>query len=214
MVKEIKERSAIVQNEKKELVEIPFGVLVWAAGNVGRSLTHNLMAKIGEAQSNRRGLQVDDHLLLKGAQSIYALGDCTATSYAPTAQVASQQGGYLARQFTQMAKKEKYEARLKELRAQPNAAPEEIENCVKQINKLSKTRPFHYSHQGSLAYIGSEKAIADLPLLNGNVASGGVVTYFFWRSAYISNLFSLRNRFLVMNDWLKVKLFGRDTSRE
>lgn len=29
------------------------------------------------------------------------------------------------------------------------------------------------------------------------------------RSAYVSNLFSLRNRFLVMNDWFKVKLFGR-----
>jgi len=95
--------------------------------------------------------------------------------------VASQQGVYLARQFMQMAKKEKYEARLKELRAQPNAAPEEIESCVKQINKLSKTRPFHYSHQGSLAYIGSDKAIADLPLLNGNLASGGVATYLFWR---------------------------------
>lgn len=31
MVKEIKEQSVIVQNEKKDLVEIPFGVLVWAA---------------------------------------------------------------------------------------------------------------------------------------------------------------------------------------
>jgi len=214
MVKEIKEQAVVVENEKKERVEIPFGVLVWAAGNVGRNLTRNLMAKIGAAQSNKRGLEVDDHLLLKGTQGIYALGDCTATSYAPTAQVASQQGVYLARQFVQMAKKEKHEARLKELRAQPNAAPEEIENCVKQINKLSKTRPFHYSHQGSLAYIGSDKAIADLPLLNGNFASGGVATYLFWRSAYISSLFSLRNRFLVMNDWLKVKLFGRDTSRE
>ena len=80
-----------------------------------------------------------------------------------------------------MAKKEKYEARLKELRVQTNAAPEEIENCVKLMNKLSKTRPFHYSHQGSLAYIGSEKAIADLPLLNGNLASGGVATFLFWR---------------------------------
>lgn len=31
MVKEIKEQSVVVLNEKKELVEIPFGVLVWAA---------------------------------------------------------------------------------------------------------------------------------------------------------------------------------------
>lgn len=39
--------------------------------------------------------------------------------------------------------------------------------------------------QGSLAYIGSEKAIADLPLFNGNVASGGGAAMLFWRSAYL-----------------------------
>ena len=46
----------------------------------------------------------------------------------------------------------------------------------KQLAKAEKLRPFHYSHQGSLAYIGSEKAIADLPFFNGNLATGGVAT--------------------------------------
>ena len=62
------------------------------------------------------------------------------------------------------------------------------------------------SEQGSLAYIGSEKAIADLPFLNGNIATGGVATMLFWRSAYLSTLFSLRNRTLVVLDWLKVRI--------
>jgi hypothetical protein len=31
MVKEIKEQSVVVENQKKELIEMPFGVLVWAA---------------------------------------------------------------------------------------------------------------------------------------------------------------------------------------
>jgi len=31
MVKEIKEQAVVVENQKKERVEIPFGVLVWAA---------------------------------------------------------------------------------------------------------------------------------------------------------------------------------------
>ncbi len=43
-------------------------------------------------------------------------------------------------------------------------------------------------------------------------ASGGVATFLFWRSAYLSTLFSLRNRTLVATDWLKVKLFGRCVS--
>jgi NADH:ubiquinone reductase (non-electrogenic) len=58
-------------------------------------------------------------------------------------------------------------------------------------------------------YIGSEKAIADLPFMSGNIASGGVTTYLFWRSAYLSTLFSLRNRTVIAMDWVKVKLFGR-----
>ncbi|KZV81080.1 hypothetical protein EXIGLDRAFT_629072 [Exidia glandulosa HHB12029] len=75
---------------------------------------------------------------------------------------------------------------------------------------MRKFAPFSYSHQGSLAYIGSDKAIADLPIFGqGNLATGGVATYLFWRSAYISTLFSLRNRVLVSTDWLATKLFGR-----
>ncbi|QRW07442.1 NADH dehydrogenase [Ceratobasidium sp. AG-Ba] len=216
MVKEIKEKSVIVQNAAGERVEIPFGTIVWAAGNVGRPITRNLMGHFPEHQTNRRGITVDDFLCMKGAEDIFAVGDCTATSYAPTAQVASQEGTYLARLFGQLAKKEKLEKRLNELRSLPQTeeTAAEVETVVKQINKASKIRPFHYSHQGSLAYIGSEKAIADLPFMNGNFASGGVATYLFWRSAYLSNLFSLRNRVLVLNDWLKVKIFGRDVSRE
>ncbi len=32
------------------------------------------------------------------------------------------------------------------------------------------------------SYIGSEKAIADLPFFEGNVATGGALTYLFWVS--------------------------------
>ena len=105
--------------------------------------------------------------------SIFALGDCTATSYAPTAQVASQEGAYLARLLGQIAKRDELEQRVQELAAAPEAAEgdkQELEHTQKRLAKLNKLRPFKYSHQGSLAYIGSEKAIADFPLFNGNVS--------------------------------------------
>jgi NADH:ubiquinone reductase (non-electrogenic) len=86
-----------------------------------------------------------------GADSIYAIGDCTASSYAPTAQVASQQGGYLARLFAQVAKRDALEKQLmEEHKGQPNA--EEEDRICKAIEGI-KLRPFHYSHQGSLAYV-------------------------------------------------------------
>lgn len=128
------------------------------------------MAKLGEHQQNRRGLTVDDHLVLAGSNgSIFALGDCTATSYAPTAQVATQQGHYLARMFLQIAARDKYQGEVDELK-RIKAPLEEIDTATKKFNKASVLRPFHYTHQGSLAYIGSDRAVADLPFMNGNVS--------------------------------------------
>ncbi|KDQ51852.1 hypothetical protein JAAARDRAFT_40677 [Jaapia argillacea MUCL 33604] len=218
MVKEIKEKSVVLAMPDKSIKEVPCGMVVWAAGNTLRKVTKDLIAKLPE-QDNRRGLIVDDHLRLKGADGIFALGDCTATQYAPTAQVAAQQGNYLARILQHIAKRDHIQKQLDVLAAEGVVdAPEkkgEIESLAKQLAKWEKLRPFHYSHQGSLAYIGSEKAIADLPFFgSGNLATGGMITYYFWRSAYLSTLFSLRNRTLVATDWMKVKMFGRDVARD
>ncbi|KAF8628833.1 hypothetical protein AX17_005893 [Amanita inopinata Kibby_2008] len=223
MVKEIKEHGVVLQMPDKSIEEVPCGMVVWAAGNKNRKITQDLMSKLPEAQTNRRGILIDDFLRMQGANdSIFALGDCTASSYAPTAQVASQQGAYLARMLAHMAKKDKLEENLAALEQQASNSTLEAEKAKlsdgmastrKQLAKI-KLRPFQYSHQGSLAYIGSEKAIADLPFMNGNIATGGMATFLFWRSAYLSTLFSLRNRTLVATDWLKVRLFGRDVSRD
>lgn len=35
------------------------------------------MAQIPDAQNSRRGLLVDEHLRLLGADGVFALGDCT-----------------------------------------------------------------------------------------------------------------------------------------
>ncbi|EPQ31531.1 uncharacterized protein PFL1_00864 [Pseudozyma flocculosa PF-1] len=215
MVKDVDDTHVLVKTPSGEDKKIPYGLLVWAAGNTARPLTRQLMAALPEAQKNRRGLEVDDHMRLKGAEnSIFALGDATATQFAPTAQAASQQGAYLGRVFNQLARLDVLETKL-EAAKRDGASESEIRGIERQVEKAAKVRPFKYSHQGSLAYIGSEKAIADIPLLGENsIASGGVVTFMFWRSAYVSMLFSLRNRSLVATDWLKVSLFGRDVSRE
>ncbi|KAF8269448.1 FAD/NAD-P-binding domain-containing protein [Lactarius quietus] len=211
MVKEVKEKSVVLQMPDKSIKEVPVGMVVWAGGNKARAVSVDLMSRLPDAQKNKRGITVDDHLRMAGSDgTIFALGDCTSSQYAPTAQVASQQGAYLARIFKQFAKRDA-------LLEQISAAKQEgtsTGSLEKQLNKAENLRPFHYSHQGSLAYIGSEKAIADLEFFHHKFASGGVATFLFWRSAYFSTLFSLRNRVLVGTDWLKVKLFGRDLVRD
>lgn len=201
MVKEVRQKDVIVQNSKKELETLPFGMLVWATGNTARPLVLDLIKKLPSDQQNqRRGLVTDDWLVVKGSpsQSIYALGDASATKWAPTAQVASKQGAFLAHQFNKLHQLESEKKRLQDEGKDPAGI-------------FSQIPQFSYEHFGTLAYIGAEKAIADLP---GNVHVGGAFTFYFWRSAYLSNLFSLRNKTLVSFDWFKKWVFGRDISRE
>ncbi|KAI8997307.1 hypothetical protein BDB01DRAFT_770594 [Pilobolus umbonatus] len=209
MVKEVREKEIVVKRPDGSVGTIPYGLLVWATGNTTRPLVRDLIKQYPDTQKDRRGLVVDDWLRLQGSEDIFALGDATATRYAPTAQVAAQQGKYLARLFKQLAVRDELEAEIS------NAETEE--DKMKKERKLKKARdikPFHYSHQGSLCYVGSDKAVADLPFGPGNLATGGVATFAFWRSAYISNLFSTRNRALVITDWIKKTALGRDISRE
>lgn len=206
----------------KQLQVLPYGCLIWATGNALRPVVRDLMSQLPAQKNSRRGLSVNEYLVVDGTDGIWALGDCSATKYAPTAQVASQQGAFLARLFNNMAKTQALEHELRHLQdlavqTQPADDRESIDREVakkaKLIRKVKQLSPFEYTHQGSLAYIGMERAVADISWWNGNLASGGAWTYLFWRSAYLSMCFSTRNRVLVALDWLKVKVFGRDVSR-
>ncbi|RKF57069.1 External alternative NADH-ubiquinone oxidoreductase, mitochondrial [Erysiphe neolycopersici] len=223
---------------KKTKVVFPFGLLVWATGNAIRPVVRDLMSRIPAQKDSRRGLAVNEYLVVQGTKDIWAIGDCAVAGYAPTAQVASQEGAFLARLFNTMAKSEAIEAKINELSQPLNLKPgntleitEEIKLHEKQLRRVKDIKPFNYTHQGSLAYIGSERAVADISWFNGNFATGGGLTYLFWRSAYLSMCFSsefliddifckllnhcvARNRILVVLDWLKSKAFGRDVSRE
>lgn len=237
------EAEATSPDGKKELITLPYGLLVWATGNAVRPVIKDLISRIPAQKDSRRGLAVNEYLQVQGTSDIWAVGDCAVAGYAPTAQVASQEGTFLARLFNNRAKTAALEDKIGELSGSLNVRPgsnaaeasDQLESYQRQLRRIKDIKPFHYSHQGSLAYIGSEKAVADVSWLRGNIASGGGLTYFFWRSAYLSMCFSsesfppliepgkvawidafspARNRLLVVNDWLKSKLFGRDISRE
>ncbi len=75
--------------------EIPCGMVIWAGGNAPLPLVRDL----GEPRDDRGRLQVDDRLRLVRHPEVYALGDCATFADRPlpaTAQVAQQQGRYLA----------------------------------------------------------------------------------------------------------------------
>ena len=193
----------------KQTEIIPYGMLIWATGNATRDFTHVLMSKIDAQKSAKRGFLIDDNLKLKGSKNIFALGDCTFSKYPPTAQVAFQEGQYLAKYFEKLQKLESLKYRIAN-------DPDASEFLKQRADRLEGNLPkFIYNYQGSLAYIGSEKAVADLAWGSwSNVSTGGNMTFLFWRSAYIYMCLSVKNQILVCVDWLKVSLFGRECSRE
>jgi NADH:ubiquinone reductase (non-electrogenic) len=126
-------------------------------------------------------LKVGPDLKVQGEESIYALGDCSIIENAPLPAT-----GQVAEQ------QGRYLAKAFTLRAKGKPVP-----------------AFVYKRMGMLAYVGGNRAVADLP----GVKAGGFITFVFWRSVYLSKLVSVRNRVLVVFDWLKSHILGRDLSR-
>ncbi|CAF1105552.1 unnamed protein product [Adineta ricciae] len=112
-----------------------------------------------------------------------------------TAQVASQEGRYVADLLNQI----------------PNLTV----NDYQQHN----LKPFRYKHMGSLAYVGSDSAVLDftgtrpiLDLFNLQPLSGRSAAYL-WKSFYFTEMFTGRTKTLLAFDWIRTHLYGRDISR-
>ncbi|XP_076888998.1 external alternative NAD(P)H-ubiquinone oxidoreductase B2, mitochondrial-like [Bidens hawaiensis] len=120
--------------------------------------------------------------------------DSKMKSLPPTAQVAAQQGEYLAKCFN----------RMKECDENPEG-PIRFRDSGRH-----RFKPFRYKHLGQFAPLGSDQAAAQLP---GDWVSIGHSTQWLWYSVYASKLVSWRTRFLVVGDWGRRYIFGRDSSR-
>ncbi|KAH3684352.1 hypothetical protein WICPIJ_004680 [Wickerhamomyces pijperi] len=186
-----------------EETKIPYGVLVWATGNKPRSLITNLFKKIPEQNSANRGLIVDETLLVNGTNSIFAIGDNAFAKLPPTAQVAHQEAEYLAKVFSKISRIPNFHENLK------------ISSTPQALFKENGVKPFEYVHLGALAYLGAEKAIANITYGKRSFYSGGgIFTFFVWRVLYLSMILSFRSRFKVIADWTKIAFFGRDAFKE
>jgi NADH:ubiquinone reductase (non-electrogenic) len=151
--------------------------VVWSTGVVARECIRR--SQFPKDRFDR--VRTDAWLHVVGQQAVYAFGDCAVIEETPlpmTAQVAQQEGAYLARALTRGAKGQ-------------------------------QVPPFRYRHYGMLAYVGSHRALADLSSVKGK----GFATFLFWRSVYLTRLVSWKNKILVVFDWAKTLVFGRDLSR-
>lgn len=141
---------------------------------------------------------------------VFVMGDCASVGthrYAATAQVAEQQGTWLARRLNAAAA---HAAKT----VGPSASPKAV---VEAVTSYRPDKPFEYVHRGSLAFVGTFSAVSDFtqgsfwkPLYGAKVK--GAAAWFLWRSAYLTKLGSWRNRLQVPLDWTRTLIFGRDTT--
>ncbi|KAF9905779.1 hypothetical protein EC991_001317 [Linnemannia zychae] len=110
----------------------------------------------------------------------------SCTALPATAQVANQQGKFVGKRIN---------------------ALHEIENDPVAVAALPQ---FNYKHLGSLAYIGGGGAALDM---GQGLVYGGIGSEYLWRSVYFGEQVSVRTRLLLMMDWSKRAIFGRDISK-
>ncbi|CAL0312031.1 unnamed protein product [Lupinus luteus] len=196
-------RGVVKEVHSKKLVlsdgtDVPYGILVWSTG-VGPS---QFVKSLNLPKSPGGRVGVDEYLRVPSVEDVFALGDCagfleqTGRPVLPAlAQVAEREGKYLVELFNKLGK----------------------ENGAKAFSAkdIPFGDPFVYKHLGSMASVGRYKALVDLRQSKDakGLSLAGFVSWFIWRSAYLTRVISWRNRFYVAVNWATTLFFGRDNSR-
>ncbi|KAI7740950.1 hypothetical protein M8C21_027201 [Ambrosia artemisiifolia] len=164
--------------------DVPYGLLVWSTGVGPSSFVRDM--DLPKAPGGRIG--VDDWLRVPSAPDIFAIGDCSGyleSTGKPTlpalAQVAEREGKYLAALLNKIGK--------------------EGGGYAGGGGDMELGAPFVYKHLGSMATVGSYKALVDLRQSKEakGLSIAGFTSWFIWRSAYLTRVvYRLSFRSLVL----------------
>ncbi len=143
--------------------------LIWSAGVLGAPIG-NMQPTLNRA--NR--ILTDECNKVIGLEDIYAIGDvaCIASEmegrgHPMLASVAGQQGYHLGKNLNNLAKKNK------------------------------EMTPFRYNDKGTMATVGRNLAVVDLPFLKFS----GLIAWFVWMFLHLMLLVDFRNRLIVFVNW-------------
>jgi NADH dehydrogenase FAD-containing subunit len=226
-VKEVTEKTIVLNDGSS----INYGLSVWAAGNGPLPLTLQIVEKLGQEQAaeqnvGRGRIVTDAWMRAKGSGGrIMAYGDCSCTTNGPdgplpaTGQVAAQQGEFVAKlmnkgyNLTSIFNPEGIEL-------PPTRRPEHqlsVSDSIAAFTTRNReyAKPFQFLNLGILAYTGGGSALAQVATAPNAqpIKQTGKIGNALWKSVYISKQVSWRNRFMVVNDWLRRQIFGRDITR-
>ncbi len=143
--------------------------VIWAAGVTGNILEG--LPKECYGRGNR--IIVDEYNAIKGVKDVYAIGD---NAY-------MEEGTY-------------------------QGHPQVAQPAIQQAKRLSKNLnekvngkafiPFHYKDLGSLATIGRNKAVADLPFMK----TQGFIAWILWLVVHLKSILGVKNQLFVLFNWV------------
>ena len=161
---------------------IPSNTVIWAAGikgNVPQGIDKNLIVR-----GNR--IKVDRYNKMEGTSNVYVLGDL-AYMETPTwpkghpqvASVAIQQASVLAK------------------------------NLIRMEKKSTSLYEFEYHDKGSLATVGRNLAVADIP--KPKLHLHGFFAWFIWMGLHLFLILGVKNKVMTFINWI-VNYFTYDQS--
>lgn len=152
--------------------EIPTRTFVWVAGVRAAPLGEQL----GVTTVRGGRVEVDDVLTLPGDDRVHVVGDIAAATgedgqlLPQLAPVALQQGQYVAERITA------------------------------ELDGRVHTAPFRYFDKGTMATIGRNDAVTELPV--GDLRYGGFLGWLSWLGLHLLFLIGFRNRVAVLLSWM------------
>jgi NADH dehydrogenase len=152
-----------------DATSIPTDTLVWAAG----VRAHPLAERLGLETTRGGRVVVDEHLRLPGHPQVFVVGDLAATTLndgSPVPQVAAAaiQGG-------------RHAAAL-----------------IEATERRATIDPFRYRNKGSMATIGRNAAVVELP---SGLRMSGFPGWVAWLALHLVMLIGFRNRANVLVNW-------------
>lgn len=151
--------------------------VIWAAGVIG-----NTIPGIAEEHTFRSRYRVDEYFRVEGYDNIYAIGDVSYMQTENYPKGHPQLGGVAIQQGARIGK-----------------------NFRK--NDESKWKPFKYTDKGTMATIGSYKAVVDLSF--GTFS--GVFAWFTWMFVHLMLILGVRNKIATFFNWTWA-FFNKDSS--
>ncbi len=156
--------------------------LIWAAGVSAKTFE----GIPEECYGRGRRMVVDEHNKVKGTTNIYALGDtCLQLTDSSFPEGHPQVAQVAIQQGILLAKN------------------------FKRMVKGETLKPFTYHDKGSMAIIGKNKAVVDLP--KPKMHFKGFIAWLMWLFIHLMSLISYRNRITTFYNWMTA-YFSKDQS--